>query len=542
VAQILVGRADLEHFEGMLVVTVAHELADEPRLIRDRTTFIATIGQICRIALKTIRMRQATRLSTRKRSTRACINEKISSADPTQPSASNQLMGGTLLCASLRGSRQWRCGAWHRVLRMPHARRILSVASRGLWISVGPGVLAIGGYAYVLLSSMRLDTQGAVTCLSFYFLASLLGPGTFYAVEQAVGRRPPSAGGLLEAVRALGRPAAGLTTLAVATANVAVAVIVGVRPDDQPAIFISATAFPCLSLAVHTQRGLIVSRGQMTRYSESLLWEGVGRLALCTAVAMAGATSADAYILAFVGGTAVSLAAGARWTRFGGKNATRWPQGQLVETVRHPEVWGLALSALAAQSLPNLAPLIVTARLGDESDAALAFSQAVVLARLPLLLIPSVQGFLLLRLSRSARMHRPDSLNSLMRRGHGCVLVAGGLFVILLAAVGPAVLQVAFDTEGVSVAVLVVLGVATVATTSVAVFQTALVALSRPSITGAIWVVGCLVVAVVSLAGGPPVTAGTLGHAAGPLAAVAVARMLFRRAQASWRLLTPTAR
>ena len=59
-----------------------------------RTTFIATIGQMPRTALKTIRIRHATRLSARKRSTRACMREKTRSALPPQPSTSSQFTRG----------------------------------------------------------------------------------------------------------------------------------------------------------------------------------------------------------------------------------------------------------------------------------------------------------------------------------------------------------------------------------------------------------------------------------------------------------------
>ena len=45
------------------------------RLITARAMFIATIGQISSAALKPVSTTQATRLSTRKRSTRACITE-----------------------------------------------------------------------------------------------------------------------------------------------------------------------------------------------------------------------------------------------------------------------------------------------------------------------------------------------------------------------------------------------------------------------------------------------------------------------------------
>ena len=54
------------------------------------TTFIATIGQMPSTALNTVRTRQATRFSARKRSTLACIREKTSRALPPQPRTSSQ--------------------------------------------------------------------------------------------------------------------------------------------------------------------------------------------------------------------------------------------------------------------------------------------------------------------------------------------------------------------------------------------------------------------------------------------------------------------
>src|SRR3954453_911465 len=70
------------------------------RLMPASATFIATIDQMPRIALKTTRRLHATRLISRNRSTRACISDHSSSADPTQPSASIQLTSGRLLGGS----------------------------------------------------------------------------------------------------------------------------------------------------------------------------------------------------------------------------------------------------------------------------------------------------------------------------------------------------------------------------------------------------------------------------------------------------------
>src|SRR6476661_5217180 len=57
------------------------------RLIPAMTAFIATIGQTCRTALKTVSVRLAVRFSGRKRSPRVCSSEYTSRADPAQPRA-----------------------------------------------------------------------------------------------------------------------------------------------------------------------------------------------------------------------------------------------------------------------------------------------------------------------------------------------------------------------------------------------------------------------------------------------------------------------
>src|SRR6476469_6445315 len=62
-------------------------------LIPASTTFIATMGQICRIVLNAMSITQAMRLRTRKRRTRACSREKTRRAAWTQFTAGSRLRG-----------------------------------------------------------------------------------------------------------------------------------------------------------------------------------------------------------------------------------------------------------------------------------------------------------------------------------------------------------------------------------------------------------------------------------------------------------------
>ena len=62
-------------------------------LIADSATFIETIGQMPSRQLNTVSTTQASRFNARNLSTRACMTEKTSSAEPAQPRMSNQLTG-----------------------------------------------------------------------------------------------------------------------------------------------------------------------------------------------------------------------------------------------------------------------------------------------------------------------------------------------------------------------------------------------------------------------------------------------------------------
>ena len=55
--------------------------------------FIATIGQTPTKALNTTSIKPASRLSSRKRSTRACSSDKMSRAEPAQPEQVQPVVG-----------------------------------------------------------------------------------------------------------------------------------------------------------------------------------------------------------------------------------------------------------------------------------------------------------------------------------------------------------------------------------------------------------------------------------------------------------------
>ena len=65
--------------------------------------FIATIGHTPRSALKATSISPAVRFSTRKRSTRACSRETISSAEPAHPSRSSQWSASQVTVAQATG-------------------------------------------------------------------------------------------------------------------------------------------------------------------------------------------------------------------------------------------------------------------------------------------------------------------------------------------------------------------------------------------------------------------------------------------------------
>ncbi|MDQ3577544.1 MAG: hypothetical protein M3443_08065, partial [Actinomycetota bacterium] len=55
-------------------------------------------------------------------------------------------------------------------------------------MAVGLGLFGLAGYVFVAVTGRTLTSAEANLAIAFYFLANVVGPGIFYALEQVTSR------------------------------------------------------------------------------------------------------------------------------------------------------------------------------------------------------------------------------------------------------------------------------------------------------------------------------------------------------------------
>jgi O-antigen/teichoic acid export membrane protein len=413
-----------------------------------------------------------------------------------------------------------------RVLRTPAAQ-----------MATGMVVFAGSGYAFVVLAGRSLPKDQATLATSVYFLVNVIGPGIFFAVEQVASRTTAAAlatGGELGPVTRRAYRSGLRLLAAVMVILGALAPLVGTRTlhGDWPAYAV-VLAMPVISVHLHLARGRLAGTRRFGDYAATLAVEGAGRIALCLAAAVAGADSAWLFGLAYIVPSAVAAGFGLLAAR----RATLPSAGTaLADNAARGGDLGrgmaaLALASVACQLLPNIAPLAVNTRLPAASSAALAFSQAAVVARIPLLIFLPIQAMILPGLSAAAARGDLASVRAKARQvitvtsGVG---LAGALAFVML---GSWALRTFFaTTELVGLGVLIILALSTVVLMAASTLQPALVAVGGDRWVMAGWVAGSVVTGTVALLPFAAIPAAAVGQMLGPTltASVLASALLIR--------------
>ena len=431
-----------------------------------------------------------------------------------------------------------------RALRTPAAQ-----------MAAGMMVLAASGYAFVVLAGRALPKDQATLATSVYFLVNVVGPGVFFALEQVASRTTAAAlatGGELGLV-ARRAYRSGLKLLAAEMVGLgALAPLLGAKTlhGDWP-LYGVVLAMPVISVHLHLGRGRLAGMRRFGGYAVTLAAEGGGRVVLCLAAAAAGASSAWLLGLAYVLPSALAagfgLLAAHRDAQHSPAHATpaAFPPASVTAADPLPastapvsaapagtmgsvadlgqNIAALALASLFSQLLPNIAPLAVNSRLPVSSATALAFSQAAVVARIPLLLFQPIQAMILPGLSAAAAR---GNLGAVRARSRQVLAVTSGIglagavgFVLL----GSWVLKTFFGTTApASMAVLLMLALSTVVLMVAYTIQPALVAVGGDHWVMAGWVAGSVLTGTLALLPYSPVLAAAVGQLVGPALTAAV--------------------
>jgi O-antigen/teichoic acid export membrane protein len=402
------------------------------------------------------------------------------------------------------------------------AIRLRPAIGQPVQMAAGLLLFGIAGYVFVALTGHTLDKAEANLALAFYFLVNVLGPGIFAALEQVVSRASSAA---LAAGKPLGpalircnRAGVGLVVVVLAILLVLSPVMVTATLHGDWVVFLEVLMAPVIAAGLHLVRGLLAGHQRFGGYAGTLAVEGGARLVFSVVLAAAGANGAWVFGLGYLAASVASGIAGLVWLRRGSPiMVTR----RFTATANHPplakSLAALAMATLFSQLLPNIAPLVVTSRLPADSAVALAFGQAAVIARIPLLVFFPIQTMLLPRLTTAVTRGELGVVARQIRLTLLAIAGLGALGVAVFVPLGPWVLRILFGTTtelGTSILVLLALSTAVLLLASAG--QPALVALGRDRVVTAGWAIGSVVTLAVALLPFDAVTMAAAGQLIGP--------------------------
>lgn len=363
-------------------------------------------------------------------------------------------------------------------------------------MAVGLGLFGLSGYLFVVLTGRTLSDGEANLAISFYFVANVVGAGIFFALEQVTSRSTSSALASGLALRPMfirvRKAGTGLVAVVVVILLLLAPVLVGTTLHDDWGLFAEVLATPVVAACLSVVRGLLGGMRRFGGYAATLTVEGGARLLLCVLLAIVGTSEAWIYGMAYLASSVVAMLAGLLWLRRGSSEPV---PVQAAGAAVHPAVGkglaALAVANLLAQLLPNLAPLAVTSRLPLDSTVALAFGQAVVIARLPLLAFLPVQTMLLPGLTSAVARGELGVVAHRIRLTLAAVVAFGVVYSVIFLLLGPWVLKTfvnpAFQLDPL---IMLLLAASTVVLIGAFAVQPAMVALGRDRTVTLGWAIG----------------------------------------------------
>lgn len=401
-----------------------------------------------------------------------------------------------------------------------------------LWVLVSTPITGISTYVLLVVTARAVGPDAFGAFGVFWATTVICGLGLFLPLEQETTRR--GSGREFASLRALWRRGARVASFAAATC-VGLALIAwpwySSLVDDNVGLLAAFVVAIVGNLMQFPSRGVLASARRFRDYGLVVTVEAVMR-ALASLVLLAlGSESAAPFALsvgfaALISGAVAMALARRTWSLTGGVG------------IAPVEGFGrdggrLVLAASAMQTTLN-SGTIVAKMLAPAGQAALAgqLMATLTLARLPILVVQSIQATYLSRLA--ARWHAQDSkaLRRLLATlGVGVIVVGIGL-VAGAATVGSWAMSTVFGSGYVTdrtTVVLVAAGVAVYLIASVA--SDAGIAMGLHTAIVIAWLCGLVAAIVMAVAAPTLLTAATLPLVVGALvAALILARPLLRRA------------
>jgi O-antigen/teichoic acid export membrane protein len=396
-------------------------------------------------------------------------------------------------------------------------------------MSGGLVVIGLAGYGFLALSGHTLPAADAAAIASFYLVVSIVGPGVFAGLEQETSRSTSAwlAGG--GALGVVARRAALAGTGLLAVVLLALGAVSPILTDRTLAgrwgLFVAIVVAVVCSAVMYLLRGVLGGTQRFTGYSVSLTTEGLSRIVLLVLVLAVGWIDPTVYAFVFATGAGFAVLAGLPWLR-------RRAVPPTVDVIDVTEASGpvaagesvagmarglglLVGATLGFQTVANVAPILVTARLGSDPATAAAFASAFVLVRVPVLLFAAVQAMLLPAMTRAVTAGNLPAVRATLRKIILLVAAIGLPAVLGSTVLGPWAVEFLFGAKvRLSATVLGLLAVSSVLLMLTQVLLPALVAFGRHRVVVAAWTAGGAVLAGMLVSPVHPVDAAVWGQLA----------------------------
>jgi O-antigen/teichoic acid export membrane protein len=379
------------------------------------------------------------------------------------------------------------------------ARAVGQLPAGTLSVGAGLAVLGVGSYVHLAIAGHELTIRGMASVSVLWAIVSCLGIGLFFPVEQElirhVAARTVGGEGVAPAVRR-GMVLAGGVLLIVLIPSVAAARPLADRLFGGDIGMMVALYLGLLAVAVvSVGRSVLAGLGRFAGYGTQLGIDGSMRVVLSVALALARVHSPTAYGLVLTAAPLVSAICTARPTLRGLGSGSPIPW---------PVMWrgfGMLIgSSLLAQTVVNVAVIDVDLLAPGRPAVVGALLAAMVLARVPIFLFASLQAALLPGLASAAAAGDFWQFRWLLRQASAVVAALGLAGGVLAAVIGPRLGPILFGVQHVlHWSDFALLGFGTACYLLALVLGQGAIALSQHRDQLLCWVVGGVVLAVVTL-------------------------------------------
>lgn len=314
--------------------------------------------------------------------------------------------------------------------------------------SIGVGLVLAGvmQYGFLAVTARALGPVRYAPLATFWSLLFVTGPGFFVPLEQEVGRA-------LAARRARGQGGGPLVVRAAVVGGVmAACLIAATAPATGPLadrifggdpLLVVALMAGVVVYALHfLSRGTLSGNGRFRPYGFLIAIEGLLRLVICVALAIAGVKAAGLFGLSLVLGSLVAIMLVLRGRRglLAPGPPARW--SELSSALGY-----LLAASVCVQLLLSIGPVAVQVlATADQRAAAGQFLTGRVIAFVPIFLFQAVQAPLLPKLSGLLSAGRRDEFGRIVVRLLTLVAILGACAIAITGLAGPWVSHLLFGS------------------------------------------------------------------------------------------------